>query len=339
MVDYEMILQMDKIYERLQDLESRKIFESKISLMIDGDRDRFWNRIKDNKKWYAFNLNSPEYFVFGAGKMGRHIKKQLETVGKKVRAFLDNDDLKIGRFINGTPVIKVNDAEWTPEIPIVFSSRQYEEKMKEQLIRLEIKNPTVKEEEICLFCGTQYFDVFQANNNEIFIDAGAYDGGTIKDFIQWCGGNYDMIYAFEPDILNYEKCKRFIAENHIDRIKLFQKGTFSTETVLQFAASGDGGATVKEDGTSKIETAAIDSVLNRTKATFIKMDVEGSEIESLYGARQTIEKYKPRLAICVYHKDLDFVEIPFLLLEMNPDYKFYLRHYASNLCETVLYAV
>lgn len=68
------------------------------------------------------------------------------------------------------------------------------------------------------------------------------------------------------------------------------------------------------------------------------MDVEGSETESLYGARKTIEKYKPRLAVCVYHKALDFIEIPLLLLEMNPDYKFSFRHYASNLCETVLYA-
>ena len=338
MTDYEKVSQINVIYEKLQDVESKRIFEARVSYMIYGDRIRYWDRIKEGKKWYALNLKEKEYYIFGAGTMGLHIKEQLEMVEKQVKAFLDNDPSKIGQSIRGVPVLRAEDAGICPEIPIIFSSRQYEDQMREQLIELNIKNPVMKEEELCLFCGVQYFDVFKANKHEVLIDAGAYDGGTVKDFIQWCEGGYDKIYSFEPDFANYEKCKSFIERNHIERIHLLQKGTFDTERIVHFDMSGDGGASVKADGASIIETTAIDQVLNGKRATFIKMDVEGSEIESIHGAKDTIEKYKPRMAVCIYHKPLDFIEIPLELLKINPAYKFYIRHYASNLCETVLYA-
>ena len=69
------------------------------------------------------------------------------------------------------------------------------------------------------------------------------------------------------------------------------------------------------------------------------MDIEGAEYNALIGAEQTIKTWKPRLAICVYHKPEDILEIPALLLRMNPHYNFALRHYyISSSNETVLYA-
>ncbi len=68
------------------------------------------------------------------------------------------------------------------------------------------------------------------------------------------------------------------------------------------------------------------------------MDVEGAELKSLIGAKNTIIKNKPRLAICVYHKPEDICEIPEYILSLVPEYKFYLRHYSSINWETVLYA-
>lgn len=55
--------------------------------------------------------------------------------------------------------------------------------------------------------------------------------------------------------------------------------------------------------------------------------------------RNIITSQKPKLAISIYHKKEDIWELPGLLLEMNPEYRFYLRHYSLREAETVLYAV
>ena len=75
------------------------------------------------------------------------------------------------------------------------------------------------------------------------------------------------------------------------------------------------------------------------KVTFLKMDIEGSELAALRGAERIIREQRPKLAICVYHKPEDLWEIPSLLLSYHPDYKLYLRHYSINETETVLYAI
>lgn len=68
------------------------------------------------------------------------------------------------------------------------------------------------------------------------------------------------------------------------------------------------------------------------------MDIEGAELDTLRGAAQTIKKYKPKLAICIYHRVLDFYEIPMFLKSLVPDYKFKVRQHEPGFCETVLYA-
>ena len=68
------------------------------------------------------------------------------------------------------------------------------------------------------------------------------------------------------------------------------------------------------------------------------MDIEGSEVKALEGAKNLICEYKPKLAISIYHQRKDIWEIPILLLKYNPDYKFYLRVYSFTGNDTVLYA-
>ena len=68
------------------------------------------------------------------------------------------------------------------------------------------------------------------------------------------------------------------------------------------------------------------------------MDIEGAEYRALLGAKETIKKYRPKMALSVYHKPQDIIEIPTLLLEYHEDYKFALRQYSSIGDETVLYA-
>ena len=88
-----------------------------------------------------------------------------------------------------------------------------------------------------------------------------------------------------------------------------------------------------------INVISIDEKLNGNPVSVIKMDIEGSELEALKGAERTIKKFKHGLAICVYHKPEDIIEIPSKILELNPDYKLYLCHYSYVDTETVLYAI
>ena len=74
------------------------------------------------------------------------------------------------------------------------------------------------------------------------------------------------------------------------------------------------------------------------RVDFIKMDIEGSELEALKGAKNTIKRHKPRLAICIYHKIEDFYTIPKYIKELVPEYKLYVKHHTDREWETVLYA-
>jgi hypothetical protein len=94
-----------------------------------------------------------------------------------------------------------------------------------------------------------------------------------------------------------------------------------------------------ESGNIRIEVDSIDHVTQGEKVSFIKMDIEGAELEALRGAQNTIRQHKPKLAVCVYHMQEDLVTIPQYILSLREDYKLYLRHYGNSCTETVLYAI
>lgn len=85
----------------------------------------------------------------------------------------------------------------------------------------------------------------------------------------------------------------------------------------------------------------LDNILKDKAVTFIKMDIEGSELPSLKSAEKVISANFPRLAICIYHSDADMLEIPEYIMEKYPSYSLYVRQYAAGLheSETVLYAI
>lgn len=96
---------------------------------------------------------------------------------------------------------------------------------------------------------------------------------------------------------------------------------------------------MSETGSMEVQMRKLDTVLKGRKVSFLKMDIEGAELETLKGARMLISEQKPTLAICIYHSDNDMLEILPFLHELVPDYKFYIRHYSYGVFETVLYAV
>ncbi|MBO5470230.1 MAG: FkbM family methyltransferase [Lachnospiraceae bacterium] len=187
--------------------------------------------------------------------------------------------------------------------------------------------------------GNQYFDCpgMVIGDNETFIDAGFFQGETSREFARLCNGKYNRIIAFEPD----EGAVRSYREksNDIKDLELFNYALWHCREKLYFKQTGEGGSQIKSGAdTVVIQADTIDNILNGEEATFIKLDVEGAECNTLLGAEKTIRRYKPKLAISVYHKPEDIIEIPLLLKSFRDDYKYYMRHYTSNAFETVLYA-
>lgn len=181
----------------------------------------------------------------------------------------------------------------------------------------------------------QYFDDFiKFGDNEVFVDCGGFDGKTTEKFIKLCP-NYKSIYYFEPIkdfFINSKKTLR-----NYKNIKYFNKGTYKSNTILNFSKNSSM-SSISENGDEKVTVIKLDDVI-KEKVTYIKMDVEGCEYDSLIGCREIIKKYKPKLAICVYHKQEDFWRIPELILSYNKDYRVYLRHYTEGLLETVMYFI
>ena len=94
-------------------------------------------------------------------------------------------------------------------------------------------------------------------------------------------------------------------------------------------------------GGISINTDSIDNITSdlRGGVDLIKMDIEGSELKALEGAANTIKKYHPVLAVCVYHKKEDLITIPQYIKSLWPEYRLYLRNYSKYSQELVLYAL
>jgi len=190
---------------------------------------------------------------------------------------------------------------------------------------------------------TQYFinDFFTYGKNEVLIDCGAYDGDTIENFLKLQNMDYEQIIVFEPSIENFKLIEK---KFNNPKIVLINAGVYNKDGELYLLEYQDG-SIVSETSTGakeeiRVKVKAIDNLQNLKKVTFIKMDIEGAEMEALKGAKNTILKDKPRLAISIYHSDEDMLKIAEWIHATVPEYKLYCRHHSIYpfAFETVLYA-
>ena len=185
----------------------------------------------------------------------------------------------------------------------------------------------------------QYFinDFFKYGKEEVLIDCGAYTGDTVESFLKLPDMEYKKIISFEPDAENYKiLSKKFEANS---KIEIINAGVFDRDGKISFSETGDSISCIQENGKSSINIRSIDSVCSKDAATLIKMDIEGAELPALKGAKETILRCKPKLAICIYHSDQDMLSIAEYIHSIVPEYKLYVRqHHRDYFMETVLYA-
>ena len=95
------------------------------------------------------------------------------------------------------------------------------------------------------------------------------------------------------------------------------------------------------DQEGKVKTLSIDDLVEKnglSRVDFIKMDIEGAELEALSGAQESLRKFKPNLAISIYHSLEDFSGIAPWINKLHLGYNFHIRHFTIHQEETVLFA-
>lgn len=172
--------------------------------------------------------------------------------------------------------------------------------------------------------------------DEVFVDAGAFVGDTVEGFLGATEERYRAIYALEPETKNFQKLLATVGGK--PDIFCTQVAVGEKEAQISFF-SDDSGSKADENGEETVYVKTLDGLLGDVPVTFLKMDVEGMECAALRGAKQIIQKHHPKLAICTYHSNADMIEIPKLILELDPSYRLYFRHYTNALVETVCYAI
>lgn len=190
----------------------------------------------------------------------------------------------------------------------------------------------------------QYFpdDVFKLHGGEVFVDCGAFDGDSVDAFLRRQGEAFRRIIALEPDPVNYRKMEDRVSRYSDPvrgKIHLEQKGVSDFTGPLRFDGEGSLSSAASPNGAIEIECVTLDELLDGTEPTYIKMDIEGAELQALQGARNSLRASASVLAISAYHKQNHLWQVPKLIKAMNPGSQLFLRPHNEECWDTVCYAV
>ncbi|GHU39659.1 hypothetical protein FACS1894190_05290 [Spirochaetia bacterium] len=345
---------LNKIYTCLCDDISKELFAGRLQYSLTGKVEYFYQMLIKME-----NLKANDILSLFQSNMYGNQKDSIFLYGNK-DFYIAHDIIKaanhLGIQISG---ICGENIDTDNDMPVIEESQLIEKYLNAKIIIYAhdcwtrkdyayLVNKGFKSENLFILVDVpgiapQYFDknIVVPREHEIFIDGGAYDMQTSIEFVKWCNCQYDAIYAFEPEFSCYQKSKNVISKSEPlkKRVSIFNAGLWSEKTQLHSVGNDTQGSRITGDGDTIINVESIDGILNGTQATFIKMDVEGAELEALKGAQNTIRKWRPKLAISLYHKPEDIIELPLYILSLVPDYKLYIRHYSNYVFETVLYCI
>lgn len=355
---------LKRVYRILGDAESRDIYCKRLNYLMTDD----FKYMKEVIKTYTHGLeislderikasldslpDGRDFVLYGAGK---YAAESAQFTVDGIRLFLDHkrfagfcsrtvEKQKNGYL--GCPVMSPEDLFTRRNLCVIVFAIDAREEIMQQLREAGYPEELIFDgQAICdqVECEPDmYFNpnFMRFEDEEVFIDVGCYDLGTSLKLREYC--KKVKVYAFEPDLENYASCLLRKDEEKFQTAKIFPMGTWSERAVLSFQSQGNAGSRVCKEGSENgtISVVPIDEVIDDgVRVTMIKMDTEGSELESLKGARETILRDKPKLAISMYHKPEDMVTIPLYINDLVPEYKFYIRHHSSAQYDTVLYAV
>jgi len=313
---------------------------------------------KMHRAYTIYNGNYLDIFGFCIDDLDSAFKKDnVPTISfKEILSNKDKYTVFIGEFKNFSQIKKLlidNEIDYVKNKSVFNEGDKCKKIIKKVIKKLLPKNKfeSLKKIKATIEISQtenlkQYFDpqIINFSNDEIFVDAGCLDLKTSKAFLHACK-SVKKIYAFEPDPCQFQKC--------VDEAKAYEfievlpyalwhkktKVNFACQELIPAAGHVTENNLENNGNLINIDAISLDDFLKGKEVTFIKTDIEGAELNALIGAEKTIRKYKPKLAICIYHKKQDIIDIPLYINSLNPEYKFYIRHYSDGPYDTVLYAI
>ncbi|MBA0204484.1 FkbM family methyltransferase [Pectobacterium aroidearum] len=308
--------------------------------------------IKSNDLFHGRTLTPIESITKRDGKINYIISFQyvpdnfIKNIGANAACILHYDPAFLGieteNFIDYDFCVKnIDEFEWLNE--------QLNDSVSKETLAAFLNQRICAQTKYCsqLYDNNHYFpdSVINFCPDEVFVDCGAYNGDSVLAFLtQLISQDISRprkIIAFEPDRNNFSLLEANVQQ--FDFCECINTGVWSHPTKLYFSSGRETTSQFSkknENNLESIKVNSIDNVLMGGGATFIKMDIEGAELEALRGAEKTIKSCKPKLAISVYHKPDDLLKIPRYIKSLHHDYRFYLRsHHPKFSYELVLYAI
>jgi FkbM family methyltransferase len=182
-----------------------------------------------------------------------------------------------------------------------------------------------------------------AYDNITFCDCGAFCGDTLKILYRRYGTKIKKYFGFEPDLKSYQELQKTVKSLKMDKFAfLYQIGLGNANGRVDLI-SGEFNSnshfanviasTVHDNKYTNVSIKCLDDIDIAVNGKLcVKMDIEGFEMDALLGAKKIIKKYEPDLAICVYHKASDLLEIPKYIKSLNADYNCILRGGTHMIC-------
>jgi FkbM family methyltransferase len=180
--------------------------------------------------------------------------------------------------------------------------------------------------------------LFTLISDEVFVDCGSFDGDSIRSFYQKKQVFNGKIFAIEPDPQNIKKLEMYLTsldKSFKDSVSIIPKVVGRKHEILRFSANGSASSVIDPEGIIEVECSPIDDI----NPTFIKMDIEGAELDALYGATKSIRNSLPILAISVYHLPDHLWRIPLFINSVTDQYHYFLRPHNEEGWDLVLYAI
>ncbi len=330
------------IYSSLQDEQSRFIWINRLAWEVTK-KDEYLDAILDfhlnDFKVKVGRLDTDRAIIYGAGAVCETVIRICESNNISVICICDNNPQKQMDGFKGFEVISPEEMiQRYPHETVIVSTLKHRDEVIDILDPIYGDRLVAFDDAVVKYQEEQYLErsIVEINDREIFVDAGAYDFENALSFIK--KSSMGMVYSFEADHRNINRFRSRIPSEYKDAIRIMPYGLWSKTGELNFVDEGSVGSRISDDETgTRINVVSLDEAIK--KATFIKMDIEGAELEALKGSRSIIEQCHPKLAICIYHKPEDLIEIPCFIREIHPDYKLFVRHYSCTSAETVLYAI